>query len=121
MLVPKQRKYHYQYSRITSKLDWVFQIMTGECHVEVLMNVSEESIENLIDTYRKFNEIPYASSALVFAKTMKNETNYPVRFLCLDDGLKEDGTIFMLSEVNIVSQGNSHFICDRRSVVINFA
>lgn len=73
--------------------------MAPECHIEILMNASEKYIDTLIDTYRVSSEVVYASSALFFLKELKNKTNFPIRFLRLNDAFKEDRTIFVLSEV----------------------
>lgn len=80
--------------------------MKHECHVENLMNVNEIAVDNIIEIYMKTNQIPHASSTLAFAKKLKVETNFPIRFLCSDEGLKEDGTIFLLTEVNTYKNNN---------------
>lgn len=72
-----------------------------ETHYEVLMNIADDDLTKIADRYKREYGIPYGSLALTTGKKIRRIHRFSLlRFMSVGMRWKDDGTFFVLMEVN---------------------
>ncbi|KAG5867387.1 hypothetical protein JTB14_022925 [Gonioctena quinquepunctata] len=70
----------------------------SKSHDDILIDLPDESLDILADTYRRFSNIPYASTLLRNGKRLRKKGIFYITFMSAGDSWKEGGTFFALMQ-----------------------